>query len=206
MPTTPAASPSSPSTKFTAFTVATTTTAVRSAPWAGVERELAAVRLGEEHELDAGDDQEAGREHLAAELGEGVELEQVVEHADRADHRAGDQDDAGVAEHERALPGQEGQLPPDDVRRGEAAEHGQPAEVGNRLGVDVAVPDLGDGPGAQGDLPGDDREEVGDRGGHQEDERRTPASGVVREGRAEWFEHRVQLVEGQRATTQDAAR
>jgi hypothetical protein len=138
-------------------------------PLGSIERELAAVGLGEEHELDAGDDQEAGREHLPTELGEGVELEQVVEHADRADHRAGDQDDAGVAEHERTLAGEERQLPPDEVRRSQPAEHGQPTEVGNGLGVHVPVPDLRDRPGAQGDLPRDDREEIGDRGGHQED-------------------------------------
>ncbi len=170
MPTTPAASPSSPSTKFTAFTVATTTTAVRSAPWAASSENWLPSGWGKNTNWMPETIRKPAAEHLSAELGEGVELEQVVEHADRADHRAGDQDDAGVAEHERALAGQERQLPPDDVRRGEPAEHGQPAEVGNRLGVDVAVPDLGDGSGAQGDLPGDDREEVGDRGGHQEDE------------------------------------
>ena len=101
MPTTPAASPSSPSTKFTALTVATTTKPVSSAPWAGSSENWLPSAAGKKTYWMPEGDQEAGREHLAAELGERVELEEVVEHADRADQRAGDQHDAGVAEDER---------------------------------------------------------------------------------------------------------
>ena len=170
MPTTPAASPSSPSTKFTAFTVATTTSTVSRAPWEDVEGELAAVGHREEDVLDAEDDQEPRGEHLPAELGQRVELEEVVEHPDAADQRARDQHDAGVAEDERPAGGEERQLAGHDVRRDQAAEHGQPTEVRDRLGVHVAVADRRHRPGAQRDLARDDGEQVGHRGGDQEDE------------------------------------
>ena len=68
----------------------------------------------------------------------------------------GDQHDAGVAEDERAAGGEERQLPGHDVRRDQPAEHRQPAEVRDRLGVHVAVAHLGHRPGAQRDLAGDD--------------------------------------------------
>ena len=94
MPTTPAASPSSPSTKFTALTVATTMKPVSSAPCAGSRENWVPSGVGKKTYWMPEDDQEAGGEHLPAELGQRVELEEVVEHADRADQRAGDQHDA----------------------------------------------------------------------------------------------------------------
>ena len=65
---------------------------------------------------------------------------------------------------------EERQLAGHEVRRHEAAQHREPAEVGDRLVVHVAVADLRDRAGADRDLPGHDREQVGDRRGHQEDE------------------------------------
>ena len=173
-----------------------------------VEGELA-VGLGrEERVLDPGEDQEPGREHLAAELGQRVELEQVVQHADRADHGPGDDHDAGVAEHERSAARQERQLLRHEVRRHQPAEHRQPTEVRDRLRVHVAVADLGHGAGAQRDLAGDDGQEIGDRGGDEEDQdvlphRRAPLV-FVRQGGAERLEHGVQLLEGERSAPQHA--
>ena len=161
---------------LTALMVATTSSPVSSALWVGSSEKTVAVGPGEEDELDARGDQEPGREHLAAELGQRVELEEVVEHPDRADQRPGDQHDPGVAEDERAAGGEERQLPGHEVRRHEAAQHRQPAEVGDRLVVHVAVAHLGDRAGADRDLAGHDREQVGDRGGHQEDEDVLPHS------------------------------
>ena len=82
--------------------------------------------------------------------------------------------DAGVAEDEVVAGGEERQLAGDDVGRDEAAEHRQPAEVGDRVGVHVAVAHRGDGAGAQRDLAGHDREQVGHRQGDQEDEEVLP--------------------------------
>ena len=87
----------------------------------------------------------------------------------------GQQHDAGVLEDEDVAAGaEEGQLAGDEVRRGQAAQHREAAEVGDRLRVHVAVADRGDGAGAQRDLPGDDGEQVGHRQGDQEDEEVLP--------------------------------
>ena len=107
-----------------------------------------------------------------------------------------------------ALRRQERQLARDEVRRHEATEHGQATEVRDRLCVHVAVADGGDRAGPQRDLAGDHRQQVGDRGGDQEDEgvlthgRPRPCSALVRQGRTEGLEHGVQVVEGQRAAAQ----
>ena len=53
---------------------------------------------------------------------------------------------------------EERQLVGHEVRRDQAAEHRQPAEVRDRLGVHVAVAHLRHGAGAQRDLAGDDRQ------------------------------------------------
>ena len=125
---------------------------------------------------------------------------------------------------QRRAGGEERQLTGDEVRRHEAAQHRQPAEVGDRLVVHVAVADLGDRAGAERDLAGHDREQVGDRGGHQEDEdvlphasaasatsgprrARRPARCVrVGDGVAERLEHLVELLEAERAEPQHPAR
>ena len=135
-----------------------------------VEAELLLGADRDHLEPDARPDEEGDSDHLAAELGQGVELEEVVEHTDSADHRAGEDHGPGVLGQEGARAGEEGQLARHAVRRHEPAEHRQPAEVGDRLGVDVAVPDLRDRPGPERDLPGDHREEVGHRGRDQEDQ------------------------------------
>ncbi len=135
---------------------------VSSAPCVRVERELAAVRAREEEYWIPDDDQEAGREHLAAELGERVELEQVVEHPDRADQRAGDQHDAGVVEHERAAAAtRNGSCWATRYAATRPPSIASAAEVRDRHRVHVAVADLGDRAGAQRDLAGDDGQQVG---------------------------------------------
>ena len=116
--------------------------------------------------------QEAGGQHLAAELGERVELEQVVEDPEQR------RSSRPPIEHDRrrrgrpaaSLSERNGSWWATRYAAHQPAEHRQPAEVRDRHGVHVAVADLGDRAGAQRDLAGDDAEQVGDHGGDQEDE------------------------------------
>ena len=202
MPTTPAASPSRPSTKLTALMVATTRSTVSSAPWAGSRENwtspLASVKKRNWMP-------KATRKPAASTCPPSLVS---ASSSKRSSSTPTAQISApaistmpGVAEDERPAGGEERQLAGHEVRRHEAAQHRQPAEVGDRLGVHVAVADLGHRAGAQRDLAGDDREQVGDRRGHQEDEevlphqrRPRPSAGCLGgrrlERRAERLEHR----------------
>ena len=80
------------------------------------------------------------------------------------------QHDPGIAEDERVAGREERQLAGHQVRRDQAAQHGQPAQVRDRLGVHVPVAHPRDRAGAERDLARDDGQEIGDRGGDQEDE------------------------------------
>ena len=127
-------------------------------------------QLRKEVELDTEEHQERRRQHLPAELGQGVDVEDVVQHPHRADQGAREEHDAHIAEDEAVAAREERQLPADEVGRSQSTEHGDATEIGNGLGVHVAVADLRDSAGPQSDLARDHRQEVGDRAGDQEDE------------------------------------
>jgi hypothetical protein len=101
MPTTPTARPSRPSTKLTALTVPDDDEHGQDRRLGAVEDERrGGVAAGQRQpvELHALYDHEPGREDLAGELGQRVELEEVVDHTDGADRQPAEQDGSGVVE------------------------------------------------------------------------------------------------------------
>ena len=151
MPTTPVASPSSPSTKLTALEHSTMKKTVMATEAVAIQGDDLTGQRDPQHPDPEGD-HDAGRQHLAGELGQRGQVEQVVEHPDQADHPGGDEDGAGVLLDDH-LAAQERQLPGEHDRRQHPGEHGYAAEVRHRDGVHVTVPDLGQGAGAQGESP-----------------------------------------------------
>ena len=90
-------------------------------------------------QLDALDNHHADGEHLPASLVIASSSYQVVDHADRADHRAADQDGAAVVRDLQAV-AEERQARGDREPGDQAAEDRDAAEVRDRNLVDVTGP------------------------------------------------------------------
>ena len=119
-------------------------------------------------ELDVVVDHEAGRQHLPPSL-VSASISKRSSSTPRAHTMPPATSTTPASEKPAARPRQERQVAGHDVRRDEAAEQRQAAEVGDRFRVDVAVAHPGHRAGAQRDLAGEDREQVGDRRGDEED-------------------------------------
>ena len=140
----PAASPSRPSTKFIALTIVTTSRTDSRPPWFWSSDQqraeaaaVAAPRHPELQPLQTEQHQHAGGGDLPGELGQRVQLEPVVEHADDHDHAAADQHRERV---ERVVerPAQHRQLVGEQHAAAHAAVHGEAAHPRHRHDVHVA--------------------------------------------------------------------
>jgi hypothetical protein len=112
---------------------------------------------------DALEDHDPGRDHLAAQLHQGVHAPLVVQHPDHPhDGGAGQQrgDVPGVGEDG----GQLVEVGRHQQARAQAAEHGDAAEARSRLLVHVPVADLRHGAGDDREFAHRSGEQIGDRG------------------------------------------
>ncbi len=137
------------------------------------DREQGALPLGQRHRAEAGDgqpqdrqtlhDHDAGGDHLAAQLDQGVDLELVVQDADQPDQRGTREQGArfvGVLEDGAEVC----QVVGDQQSRAQPEEHGDTAEARSGFPVHVTCPDLRHRPGHDRELPHRPREQVRHRG------------------------------------------
>ena len=172
---TPASSPSSPSMKFIALVSTTVSSTVSTMPWVWSRTDQAAAgrpAAGQpEHlPLHAEQHQHAGGEDLAGQLGDRVQVEPVVQHADQADQAAGGQHPDDLrGRDERAA--QRRQLQRHQHGGGEPGVDGDAAHPRDRQRVHVPVADRRDRADPDGEHPHHAGEQEGDDDGGAEDQR-----------------------------------